>query len=226
MSNKWIKHIFFVLVATSPVIYMLITWNSIPEMIYLRMQYNFDEGKDALQLTHKNGLWGSVGLLSAVILIVYGLTQNIRLFDPKRADKPGGSVFNKLSAGIVFILTAMNFILLLDSAGKIDNAINLAMPVTGILFAFLGNLMYNIKPNYYVGLRLPWTLHSDENWKKTHRLAGILWFAGGVLFTATSFISPRMWSNTGFFAMIAVMILVPSLYSFILFRKEKAAANN
>ena len=38
-----------------------------------------------------------------------------------------------------------------------------------------------------MGIRLPWTLHSADNWNRTHRLAGVLWVAGGLLFIPVSY---------------------------------------
>lgn len=226
MKNKWFKHLVIVLIAISPLIYMVIVWDSIPAEIRLRTQYSFSEGHDAVALESKNGLWATVGLLVAVILTIYGLTQNIKLFDPKRTDKPYANVFNKISVGMVILLTAMNFVMLLDNIGRIENAPRLMMPIIGILFAFLGNTMYNIKPNYYIGLRLPWTLNSDDNWRKTHQLAGKLWFAGGLFFTISYLIKPGLWNDRTFFLLIVILVLVPSVYSFILFRKEKSQTSN
>lgn len=226
MKNKWIKHLVIVLVAISPLIYMLIIWDTIPNEVRLRTSYSFSDGHDAVALKSKNGLWATVGLLAAVILGVYGLTQNIKLFDPKRSDKPFSSAFNKISIGMVILLTAMNFVMLLDNIGRIENTPYLMMPIIGVLFAFLGNTMYNIKPNYYVGFKFPWTLNNDENWRKTHQLGGKIWFAGGLLFTASYLMAPTLWNDTRFFALIIVMVLVPTIYSFMMFRKEKSQANN
>ena len=52
---------------------------------------------------------------------------------------------------------------------------------TGLLIAVVGKYIYNIKPNYFAGIRLPWTLNNDENWRKTHLLGGKLIIGGGLL---------------------------------------------
>ena len=51
----------------------------------------------------------------------------------------------------------------------------------GLLLCLIGNYMHTIKPNYFAGLRLPWTLNNEDNWRKTHLLAGKLWFVGGLV---------------------------------------------
>jgi uncharacterized membrane protein len=226
MKNKWIKHILVVLVAISPLIYMLIVWDTIPDEVRLRTSYSFSDEQNAVGLSSKNGLWATVGILIVLILVIYGLTQNIKLFDPKRSDKPFSKVFNTISVGMVILLTAMNFVMLLDNIGRIENTPKLMMPIVGLLFAFLGNTMHNIKPNYYIGLRLPWTLNSDDNWRKTHQLAGKLWFTGGLLFTISYLIKSTLWNDASFFGLIMLLVLVPSVYSFMLFRKEKSQTSN
>ena len=72
------------------------------------------------------------------------------------------------------------------------------------------------KQSYTMGIRLPWTLNSEENWNRTHRLAGFLWVLGGIAFIVMSFIG---WSLPVFFGLIAAMTLVPIGYSYALYKK-------
>ena len=86
----------------------------------------------------------------------------------------------------------------------------------GVLFIFIGNYLPKTKQSYTMGIKLPWTLNSEENWNRTHRLAGYLWVLGGLLFIAMSFIG---WSLAAFLIILAVMVLVPMVYSYLLYRK-------
>ncbi len=95
--------------------------------------------------------------------------------------------------------------------------IDLVIPVLmGLLFVFIGNYLPKTKQSYTMGIRLPWTLHSEENWNRTHRMAGFLWVLGGVAFIVMSFIG---WSMAAFFIILAVMAAVPTAYSYVLYRK-------
>ena len=95
--------------------------------------------------------------------------------------------------------------------------IDLVIPVLmGLLFVIIGNYLPKTKQSYTMGIRLPWTLHSEENWNRTHRLAGFLWVLGGVAFIVMSFVG---WSMAAFFAILAVMVAVPTAYSYVLYRK-------
>ena len=82
--------------------------------------------------------------------------------------------------------------------------------------------MHSIKPNYFAGFRMPWTLESEENWKATHMLASKIWFAGGILIAILAlFIKPFIM----FFVMmgiVLIMVLVPAIFSYRFFKKEKA----
>lgn len=86
----------------------------------------------------------------------------------------------------------------------------------GVLFIVIGNYLPKTKQSYTMGIKLPWTLASEENWNRTHRLAGFLWVIGGALFILMSFIG---WSLAAFLSIIALMVLVPMVYSYLLYRK-------
>ena len=80
----------------------------------------------------------------------------------------------------------------------------------------IGNYMPKTKQSYTMGIRLPWTLHSEENWNRTHRLAGFLWVLGGLYFIVMSFVG---WTPAGFLIPLAVMVLVPTVYSYVLYKR-------
>jgi len=86
----------------------------------------------------------------------------------------------------------------------------------GLLFILIGNYLPKTKQSYTMGIKLPWTLASEENWNRTHRLAGFLWVLGGVYFIVMSFIG---WSLIAFLIPLAVMVLIPAVYSYLLYRK-------
>lgn len=109
----------------------------------------------------------------------------------------------------------------MKSAQNINIMDKAEVPFLGLLFAFLGNYMYNIKPNYFVGIRVPWTLNSDYNWKKTHQLGGRIWFIGGILITIISLLIPAVYAHIVLTVVLAIMVIIPIGYSFILFKKEK-----
>ena len=89
---------------------------------------------------------------------------------------------------------------------------------TGLIFIIIGNYLPKCQHNYTVGIKVPWTLNSEENWNRTHRFAGPLWVISGVLFIITSFI--------GSVVLGVVIILgasfIPMIYSYLYFKKYES----
>ena len=93
---------------------------------------------------------------------------------------------------------------------------NMMLPIfLGLLFTVIGNFLPKCKQNYTVGIKLPWTLNSEENWNKTHRFAGILWVIGG-LATLVLGLFGAIWA---YVPIMLAMAIVPVIYSFLLYRK-------
>ena len=87
--------------------------------------------------------------------------------------------------------------------------------ILGVSFIVIGNYLPKCKQSHTVGIRLPWTLNSEENWNKTHRLGGYTMVVGGIVIFATAFIG-IFWL---FMVITAVMIIIPITYSFVLYKK-------
>ncbi len=91
------------------------------------------------------------------------------------------------------------------------------MIMMGVMFIVLGNWLPKCQPNYTIGIKLPWTIHDEDNWRKTHRFAGPIWVAGGVVVLFTGFLG-----EIGLYIMLADLILItviPTVYSFLLYKK-------
>ena len=93
------------------------------------------------------------------------------------------------------------------------------MPGLFLFLAAIGNYMYSLRSNYFIGFRTPWTLEYPENWERTHRMGGRIWFwlgiigAIGALFIRGDALA--FWSV----ALILIMAFTPMIYSFVLFKK-------
>ena len=103
------------------------------------------------------------------------------------------------------------------------NGLGVEMPVhyiapffVGAVFIISGNYMPKCKQNYTVGIKIPWTLNSEENWNKTHRLAGKVWIVGGFVIALCPFLNGAKYT---FFAVMMVLLFVPYIYSYYLYRK-------
>ena len=156
-------------------------------------------------------VFGLPGILLAVNLLIPFALQA----DPKHKNMSGALV--NIVIWTVPVISLLCSGLTLGRALGYDLRIEMVLPVfMGLLFILIGNYLPKTKQSYTMGIKLPWTLASEENWNRTHRLAGFLWVLGGVYFIVMSFIG---WSLAAFLIPIAVMVLVPTVYSYLLYRK-------
>ncbi|WP_409969170.1 SdpI family protein [Bengtsoniella intestinalis] len=89
----------------------------------------------------------------------------------------------------------------------------------GLLFVIIGNYLPKSKQNYTIGIRLPWTLNSEENWNRTHRLAGKIWVLMGLVMVLMAlFAGQTVWFTALFTITILLISTTPALYSYCLYR--------
>lgn len=104
--------------------------------------------------------------------------------------------------------------------GSENNLFGITLLPIGAMFVFIGNYMPKCKQNSTIGVKIKWTLQSEENWNATHRIAGKTWIVGGLLLMLLVWL-PMTWAITGLMVTIGVMILIPTVYSYRFYRKEK-----
>ncbi|OIO41200.1 hypothetical protein AUJ62_03315 [Candidatus Pacearchaeota archaeon CG1_02_32_21] len=99
------------------------------------------------------------------------------------------------------------------------NMTSTLIPAVGVLFIYIGIILRNIKRNWFIGIRTPWTISSDRVWSKTHKLGSKLFIISGIITILGIFFPKYMiW-----FILIPVVIssIVCVVYSYLEFRKEK-----
>ena len=103
--------------------------------------------------------------------------------------------------------------------GSTTNPSIFASALLGLIFVMMGNYMPKLKVNHTVGIRLPWTLQSEDNWHKTHRLAGKLWVLGGLILLIEAGLQFAVPYVMGI--IILAIVLIPILYSYQLSRENR-----
>jgi uncharacterized membrane protein len=159
-------------------------------------------------------------VLSGVCAGLYFLMKYLPLIDPKKQVKYGEDTFNKFSLVIVGFISALSIVIqhaMLNNGLKSDNII---FVLVSLMLVFLGNMMYSVKPNYFVGIRTPWTLENDDTWRITHRLAGKLWTGGGLLLTILMLMIHGTASFIVFISFVLLLALVPVIYSYRYFKQR------
>ena len=100
----------------------------------------------------------------------------------------------------------------------LDNSINtttIGILLVGCIFLVIGNYMPKMKQSYTIGIKLPWTLESEENWYRTHRFAGYMFMIGGIMTLVAGFLQQ-------FWLVMAALIVasgLPMVYSYVLYKK-------
>ena len=206
-----------VLIWLLPLAYLITVYGSLPNTV--PMHYGMNGKVD--RYGNKSELFIVLFIILFVSAFIYLLFKYLPAIDPKKQVKYSEDAFKKLGFGIVFFLSLLNLIIVYTTAHPGLHVQKLILPVVSLLFAFLGNVMHNIKPNYFAGVRTPWTLESPDTWKATHRLTGKLWFAGGILLAVATFILPDVTATILFFCGTAVLVLVPVIYSYVYFKKHQ-----
>lgn len=89
-----------------------------------------------------------------------------------------------------------------------------------VFFMVMGNYLRTIKPNYFIGIRVPWALEDAENWKETHRIGSYVWVAGGLLLLVLFPFFDAKTFGTSFGVVVAVIAIIPMGYSFYLYKQS------
>lgn len=89
----------------------------------------------------------------------------------------------------------------------------------GLFFILFGNYMPKCKQNHTIGIKVVWALRNEENWNKTHRFAGKLWFFGGIVILA-SLLIPFEAGMAVFFVILLILAFAPMIYSYLYYRKQ------
>ena len=92
--------------------------------------------------------------------------------------------------------------------------------LVGLLFMFLGNLMGKVKPNFFMGIRTPWTISDPDVWNRTHRLGGGLFFLTGLVTVVSALLLPEAVTFWVLLAGALAAALVPTVMSYLWYRKR------
>jgi uncharacterized membrane protein len=159
--------------------------------------------------------------LPGLLLFIYGLFFALPFLDPKKERYiQFRKTYHVFKGIIMFYLAFIYGLIGLAGLGYNVN-IGLWMPVMiGTMFIVLGNYMPKIKANWFMGIRTPWTLSSEEVWNKTHRLGGKLFLFGGIVLMLEPLL-PVSWRIPVLIVDVLVIVIIPLIYSYILFSKEQ-----
>lgn len=185
-------------------------WNQLPEEI----PTHFNLLGQADGYNHKmSAIFG----LPTLMLLMHWLLLFIMIKDPKSSN-----ISSKIQLLIYWTIPFVSCLLMISIFGEFLGYSMmsglLAQIFMGVVMIVIGNYLPKTHRNYIIGIRLPWTLENDENWRKTHRLAGKIWVLGGLLLFLNSFV--QLYVYWVFFLTLFFVVIIPSVYSYQLSKSE------
>ena len=199
------------IVTILPVLIGIICWNRLPEVMATHFGFNNEANGFSSKAFAVFGL-------PLILLAVLWVGAFVTAHDPKRQNISPKMFSLMLWIAPVISLVAAATIYPVNLGYELDIAFFSEL-LLGLMFIIIGNYLPKARQNYTIGIKIPWTLANEENWNRTHRLAGYLWMICGILMiliSLTRFV-PAEW----LIGIFLIMVLVPCIYSFWL-HAEKA----
>ncbi len=201
------------IVALIPMVIIAIFYSQLPD----QMPMNWGISGEVNRYGAKSSIW----LLASIPIVLTLIFMALPKIDPRKENyKKFNSQYN------MFILMFNTFfaliigVVVMESINPGTMNIGRIIPImVGLLFIFLGNIMPKFKSNFFMGIKTPWTLSSEEVWNKTHRFAGVLWVIGGLLIALSAFV---LNPSVNFFILIgtaAVIGIAPIVMSYVWYQK-------
>lgn len=208
LKKEW----YVLIILLLPFISSAVLWNNIPDIVptHFNIQGEADD---------YGPKWMTAIMFPAIGLGVYFLLLFLPVIDPKNRIR---STQKPISAIRIFTSVFFTGIYAVVMAKTLGYSVDISIYVfasVGLLFMVLGNYMNSVKPNYFVGIRTPWTLENPEVWRRTHRMANKVWIAGGLLLIIIPLTMDLTYTP---FLIVSLLILlggVPLVYSYLIFKK-------
>ncbi|TDO71488.1 putative membrane protein [Flavobacterium chryseum] len=198
-------------IVLTPFVYLALIWKSLPEKV--PTHWNIEGKIDN---------WGDRSLLILLVfmlpVLMYLITIVAEKIDPKKRIALMGSKFYQLKFFMVLFMSLLALFFIYISKNQNFSSPNLIYVFVGVLLMVLGNYFKVIQPNYFIGIRTPWTLENREVWKATHVFAGKIWFLGGIIIVLGGLVFPGFTFSKAFISIGVTIALVPIIYSYFKFQ--------
>ena len=211
--NKYLKESVLWAFIALPYIFLIVIWNKLPEQV--PTHFNIEGVADD---------WSSKSVMlfipGALGIGIYFLMLIIPVLDPKKKIQDMGNKYYTIRLMLTIFFSLLAIYLLYVIYTESLNT-NILFAIIGVLLATTGNYLQTVRPNYFIGVRTPWTLENEQVWRNTNRLGGQLWIVGGIIIAILAFFINN---NHLFFIIISgimfLMVIVPVIFSYTEFKKE------
>lgn len=217
-TRKTIKELLIGCITVAPLVYYFYLWSSLPATIPI----HFDA------LGHPND-YGSKSYIAITLFLltigVYLFLRYIPKIDPKNNFSIFHNTFFKLQLILALFFSVICFIII-NSVKYGETNTSLIFIIISFLISIIGNYMGNIRPNYFIGIRTPWTLENELIWKKTHYLTSRLWFVSGIVLGVLLVVLPPEYIVATFISSVMLLAIYPFAYSFMKYQAIGKSTKN
>ena len=214
MKNRG-KRIGMWLLALLPLLLVAILYTHLPDRV--PMHWGLDGMVDRYGGKHELWLVAALGPLFALLF------QFLPRMDPKkRSYEKFQRVYETIALLILGFLDIIMGTVLVEilrpgtlSIGRVIAAL------VGLLFVLLGNLMGKLKPNFFLGIRTPWTLSDPDVWNRSHRLGGALFVLTGLVTLFSALLLPEAVTFWVLMSGVLLIVLITTVMSYLWYRQRK-----
>ena len=216
MKVNWRTEIISLFLIASMFVLAAITWPVVPDSI--PVHWGFSGQPDRY-----GGKFEGLLLLPLISLGIYLLLLFLPRIDPRggRYQRFAGAYLVIRTVLIAFFVVVYVVSVLWARGMTVDITMIMSLAM-GLLFMVIGNYMGKLRPNWFAGIRTPWTLSSVESWNKTHRLGGKVFIAVGLIMAFTSLFQ-RPWTFLASIGLLIVCSIGLVVYSYYIWRSDPAA---
>lgn len=170
---------------------------------------------------YSSRFWGA-WMMPLILAGTWLLMRALPHIDPRRDNyaKFAGA-YEAIIIAVMLLLLGVHLLVLESAIGRavsLDRAIPAGV---GLLFIVIGAVLPRVHPNWFVGIRTPWTLSSNLSWERTHKVGGYLFIAVGAITVLTAMIAPTLTFRVLFSAAL-VMVIFLFAYSYSVWRDDPA----
>ena len=168
--------------------------------------------------------WTAVLLMPVMIVVLRLVLSVLPKIDPLGKNYAGFTdTFWAIINTVLLFMAAIHVMMIANGIGFSLPPARLLPVAAGLMLIFLGNVMGRLQPNWFIGIRTPWTLASETVWRKTHRVAAWILVLGGIPVALVGF-APRSTVIPLMAGVVGFVVAVPAAYSYILWKAEQRAA--
>jgi uncharacterized membrane protein len=213
MSKRWLGLVFIL----ASVVFSLAVYGKLPDQVAT----HFGPTGEADGWSSRSFAAFGLPLLS---FFLYSLLSALPKIMPRREnyERFSDTYWTIITVIIAFMAVTHVVVLGISLGWPIDVPTFVLLGI-GAMFVIMGNLMPRVKSNWMLGIRTPWTLDSETVWRETHRLGGRTMVVAGIITMVAAFLPDAIRPWIAFGALL-FGAMIPAVYSYILWRREKQAA--